>query len=219
MAEKFPSAQCIGLDLSKVPKLRPHEQNVRFLRGNVMTQKPIDWEAYDGAEKLSQDVGMFDYIFSRLLILGMPDWAQYIQREYELLRPGGWVEVHDLDWNWYDRNDNIINTDWGWLQTLIDTLEKEEKFNLHCGSGAQKWMKEAGFVDIQVFEYRWPFGGYVYHDSTAMTITGRQIFHNLPLLFYVRLWLTCTLGNPNLRSRCGSLETTQPFACLPCFIT
>ena len=159
IAERYPNAQVFGVDLSKVPKLRPHEQNVRFLRGNVTAQKPTAWEVDDGGEKLSQEAGCFDYIFSRLLILGMHDWPEYIRAEFDLVRPGGWVEVHDLDWDWFDRNDNVISKDWGWLHTLIDTLEKEKRFNLHCGSGAQKWMKEAGFIDVQVFEYRWPFGG------------------------------------------------------------
>lgn len=159
IAEKYPEAQVFGLDLSKVPNLRCHEKNVRFLQGNVTTQKPSDWGVYDGGKKLAQEAGCFDYIFSRLLIAGMHDWPDFIKTEYNLLAPGGWVEVHDLDWDWFDRNDNVISEDWSWLQTMIETLEKEKRLNMHCGSGAQKWLKEAGFVDVQVFEYRWPFGG------------------------------------------------------------
>ena len=96
MAETYPQAECIGLDISKVPNLRPHEKNVRFFEGNATSQKPSQWKANDGKAGLSDDKAGFDYIFSRLLILGMHDWPDYIKTEFDLLRPGGWVEVHDL---------------------------------------------------------------------------------------------------------------------------
>ena len=169
MSEAWPHAECIGLDLSKVPELRPHSNNIRYFQGNATTQKPTDWVPNDGRAKLPEDRETFDYVFSRLLILGMAHWPKYIKTEFNLLRPGGWVEVHDLDWDWFDRNDNIISKNWDWLSRLEEKLEGEKDLDFHCGSRAQKWMKDAGFTNIQVFEYYWPFGG-----ESEPTIEGRE---------------------------------------------
>ena len=69
----------------------------------------------------------------------------------------------------FDRNDNIISKDWDWLNRLEDKLEGEKDLDFHCGSRAQKWMKDAGFANIRVFEYYWPFGG-----ESEPTVEGRE---------------------------------------------
>ena len=164
LARTFPTADVVGLDLSPVPRLRDRPPNVRFLQGNILTDSPSSWKPSGGDDESHKrsgrlpDEGGFDLIYSRLLVCGMSEWKRYIQTELSLLTSGGWAEIHDVDWIWYDKNDRIISDDWPWWQKL-SSVGESRGLNFSCASLAQKWMKEAGFVDVQATPYRWPFGG------------------------------------------------------------
>ncbi|KAL8995943.1 MAG: hypothetical protein Q9188_006688 [Gyalolechia gomerana] len=41
-------------------------------------------------------MGPFDLIHSRMLVMGMRDWRSYFQKCYDHLKPGGWVEAHEV---------------------------------------------------------------------------------------------------------------------------
>ncbi|USW59137.1 Putative S-adenosyl-L-methionine-dependent methyltransferase [Septoria linicola] len=112
ISSTYPSSECIGLDLSPVPTLRPRRPNTRFFQGNFTSSQPSTWLPTACGPSLSQGPELFDYIFSRLLILGMTDWPGFIKKELSLLKPGGWAEVHDLEWHWCDAEDNIISHEW-----------------------------------------------------------------------------------------------------------
>ncbi|TKA25061.1 hypothetical protein B0A50_06125 [Salinomyces thailandicus] len=161
LAQQYPDAEVVGVDLSPVPALRDRPSNVRFLQGNILTEKPSSWrpsEDSNGQANILSDAAAFDLIYSRLLLCGMSDWPQYLRTCFQLLRPGGWTEIHDLDWIWYDRDGNDISATWDWLTRLRAAAEKRGLY-FRCGSRTQRWMEEAGFQDVQVRTYRWPFGG------------------------------------------------------------
>lgn len=159
MGEAFPRSECFGVDLSRVPNLRAHPGNVRFFQGNAVAQRPRQWIADDGTSRLPRDRDLFDYVFSRLLIFGMSNWPAYVRRQFDLLKPGGWAEIQEPDWGFYDEDDDSLSDEWPWLQRLSQIYEQRRGMDIHCGSRAQSWMRQAGFVDIRVFEYVWPFGG------------------------------------------------------------
>ncbi|KAK5114802.1 hypothetical protein LTR85_010115 [Meristemomyces frigidus] len=161
LAREYPSAEAVGLDLSPVPKQGDRPSNVRFVQGNILTEKPSSWVCTNDtatAPKAVLDVEAFDLIYSRLLICGLSDWPKYIRTEYSLLKPGGWAEVHDLDWIWYDKHGKVISDDWPWFRRLRSAGESRG-LDFSGGSRTQQWMNDAGFVDVQVKTYRWPFGG------------------------------------------------------------
>lgn len=81
MASTFPAAHVFGADLSPVPQVRQKLPNIEYLQGNIMD---IDDARF--AENT------FDLIFSRLLVLGMSNWKEYIERCVALTKPG----VRDL---------------------------------------------------------------------------------------------------------------------------
>ncbi|KAF2116833.1 S-adenosyl-L-methionine-dependent methyltransferase [Lophiotrema nucula] len=149
LAKQWRSAEAIGLDLTPVPKIpgRQLPSNVSFVQGNVLDLgKP-------GQEKVTN--GEIDLIYSRLLLAGMSDWPKYIKTAALLLKPGdGWLEVHDLDWIWYDGSGKPISNDWGWLR-LIDSECQKRGLEIECGSRAPKYMEQAGLVDIQTVAYEW----------------------------------------------------------------
>ena len=181
MSDAYPRATCIGLDLSETPRLRPQAANVKFLKGNVTAQTPTQWTTADGKSVLQQDEGLFDYVFSRLLILGMTDWQNFLRTEYGLLKPGGWAEVHDLAWDWYDADGTLVSDEWPWLRRVRNELESGKGMDLSCGKKAKAWMEEAGFVDVRAYEYIYPFCGSS-ESSTEMRAYGRFNAKALPIM-------------------------------------
>ncbi|TKA70818.1 hypothetical protein B0A55_07431 [Friedmanniomyces simplex] len=201
LARSFPTADVIGLDLSPVPQLRDRPSNVRFVQGNILTDSPSDWKASRDSESRERsqklpDEAAFDLIYSRLLVCGMSEWPRYIRKEFSLLKSGGWAEVHDVDWIWYDKQDRIISDDWPWWRELRSVGESRG-LDFSCASRARQWMKDAGFADVQVDTYRWPFGGkwekekvwqeFGEYGSSAMT---DMVWHMIPRMMEGRPGVT-----------------------------
>jgi trans-aconitate methyltransferase len=82
IASEFPNAQVYGLDLSPVPNIREKLPNIEYIQANFNdVASPTEPDA-----RFKQT--SFDYIFSRLLVLGMTNWKGYVQRCVGLAKPG-----------------------------------------------------------------------------------------------------------------------------------
>jgi SAM-dependent methyltransferase len=82
VAETFPQAQVIGLDLS-VPSVSPWPSNCAFVVANILEQG-LPFPAHT-----------FDYVHQRLLIGAIPTerWSEVIGEQIRVTKPGGWVEL------------------------------------------------------------------------------------------------------------------------------
>jgi SAM-dependent methyltransferase len=89
LAEKFPDAQVIGIDLSPVPCLHPKPKNVEYVQGDACQFIETGDEPFKA--------GSFDYVFSRLLSLGMTDWPGYFAKISSILAPEAFFEVHEFE--------------------------------------------------------------------------------------------------------------------------
>lgn len=151
LAKQFTSAEVWGVDLS--PACSDSSQNVvntKFMKGDILTQNPQEWTFAGGNGR--PDVSnspKFIYTYSRLLICGVSDWSKYIKTCFELLQPGGYSEIHDLDWVWLDERKSPIGQTWGWL-TKLRRVQEGTGLDYLCGSRAATRMKDAGFTDITV---------------------------------------------------------------------
>jgi SAM-dependent methyltransferase len=211
MSEAFPQATCIGLDLSETPGLRSCPANVRFFQGNAATQEPTQWSANDGGPPLPEDEHVFDYVFSRLLILGMSDWQNFVRKEFLLLKPGGWAEVHDLAWDWYDPDGSVVSDQWSWLRWVREDFEKGKGMDLACGKKAKAWMLEAGFVDVQTHRYTYPFCGSS-ETTNEMREFGRFNAAAIPAVLETSLPRAMGISDPkaNEAMRAEMLQTLMP---------
>ncbi|KAH7091240.1 S-adenosyl-L-methionine-dependent methyltransferase [Paraphoma chrysanthemicola] len=91
LASQFPNARFIGLDLSPVPVVRDRLPNIQYIQGDFIELSDPD---------LSGSVlepGAFDFVFSRLLILGNTNWTAYVDRCVSITKPGAWIEMNDID--------------------------------------------------------------------------------------------------------------------------
>ena len=84
MAEDFPQAEIIGVDLSPIqPNWAP--PNCRFFVDDIES----DWTFPPGET--------FDYIHGRMLGGGIGDWDRLLRQAYRHLKPGGWLEFQEIE--------------------------------------------------------------------------------------------------------------------------
>ena len=94
-ANQHPNCNVRGIDLSPVKPNSATPPNCSFRVKDVETE----WDF--------QDVGPFDLIHSRLLIEGMRDWRGYFAKCFRNLKPGGWVEAHEVQFPMYSANPSV----------------------------------------------------------------------------------------------------------------
>ena len=143
----YPHAQQIyGIDLSPVPHPGKTGANVEFIQGDFRKLAGMD-------PRLGH--GSLDFVFHRLLICGMTDWPGYVREVFSMLKPGGWAEMQDCAYIWYS-NAKVCSEDWAWLSALREVAKRKD-IDLECGRNIKRYMEEAGFIDVQVIEYRFPW--------------------------------------------------------------
>lgn len=152
LADTYPSAaEVIGVDLSPVPH-RATSEGPTFIKGDFkkLARDPKHAELRSNS---------FDYAFSRMLTFGMTDWGAYILQVKDLLKPGGWIELQDLDLCYWDEDENVISGSWNWLQRQSEACLRIG-VDVRVGGKLERYLEEAGFVDIQASRFRWMHGAY-----------------------------------------------------------
>ncbi|KAI9760771.1 MAG: hypothetical protein M1835_000110 [Candelina submexicana] len=166
LAAMFPSAKIYGLDISDVPDSvqQTAPKNVTWATGNVLD---VDHEepgkAHDNDQSSTVTTreiftpGGLDYIFGRMLFLGINDWTRYFSTTARSLRSGGIIEHQDLDWRFYRVNTSECLSDkWEWHRHVVSAAEKAG-LSIQAGSNAAPLMKKAGLEVISVQEFEFSF--------------------------------------------------------------
>ena len=139
-----------GIDLCQVPAQPSDDEssNLSFIRG--------DFRKLAGVDPCLQFESA-DFVFSRLLLDGMTDWEGYVRDVFKMLKPGCWAEMDDyVEDTFYTDNRIVPREQWEWLRS-IRAGGFRKGLDLDAGLNICRYMEEAGFVDIQRWEYRVPF--------------------------------------------------------------
>lgn len=171
-AAKYLNAQVYGIDLSAVPD-RNKPPNVEFIQGDF--QKLVLKEPGLAANSA-------DYVFNRLLLLGMTDWQKYVNDVASLLKPGGWAEMQDLDEDFYLNGERCSDT-WPWLIALRKQSLKRG-WDLNCGSNIKSYMERTGLVNIQQKRYRLPFGTWLVDERPETEWIGKHAAREYGMLYH-----------------------------------
>ncbi|WPH01590.1 Hypothetical protein R9X50_00443800 [Acrodontium crateriforme] len=150
MADKFPSANIIGTDLSPV--------------STAMVPSNVTFEIDDCTADWLYPPDHFDFIHLRGLLGSIRDWPALYKQAFGHLAPGGYIEHAEGDWN---------------LQCLSRTGEPMEPgpeiaqwYENFCKLGNQtgktfriaermkEYITEAGFVDVVEQRLKWPIGSW-----------------------------------------------------------
>lgn len=86
MAQQFPAAQVVGLDLEQIKKSGGLPTMYQFVQGNILAGLPFEENT-------------FDFVHQRLILASAIPVARWIEVFKELLRvarPGGWLELPEV---------------------------------------------------------------------------------------------------------------------------
>ncbi|PGH17407.1 hypothetical protein AJ80_04863 [Polytolypa hystricis UAMH7299] len=148
-ADEYPSAVVTGNDLSPIqPDWVP--PNCRFYVEDL--ESVWDYEPHE----------RFDLIHGRCLAGGIADWDALYGQVYESLKPGGWVEIQEVE-GWVQSEDGTENrapTVMEWQERINEASDKFGK-RYNIAAEQKQRMIDAGFVDVKddVFKvpiFPWP---------------------------------------------------------------
>jgi SAM-dependent methyltransferase len=101
----------------------------------------------------------FDFIHACFLVGAIKDWPRLIRQAYNCAKPGGWVEFQDWDINLYSQDGTVTKeSPMRKFQDLVITSRESAGYLTNPGPELEKWMKDAGFVDVSATKYLVPFG-------------------------------------------------------------
>ncbi|EEP76185.1 predicted protein [Uncinocarpus reesii 1704] len=157
IANKIPSAKVYGLDISPVPpavqKIAPG--NAAWAIGNVLDVDNKESEG-EACQEIFAPSGL-DYVFGRMLFLGLNDWSRYFSIASRALKSGGIIEHQDLDWAFYRvASSECLSDKWEWYQAVVSGLKKAG-LSTRSGSGAAQLMAEAGLEVIGTHTFEFSF--------------------------------------------------------------
>ncbi|KAK3947964.1 S-adenosyl-L-methionine-dependent methyltransferase [Pseudoneurospora amorphoporcata] len=143
-ADKFPNCNVIGTDISPIqPSWVP--PNVRF---------DID----DFNKEWLYKSGFFDFIHARWLTSTVKDWPAFYKEAYRCCKPGGYIEHFDTSADMHSDDGSLDKrvhalAQWG---PLWQEAGRKIGQPLVTDSIMVNGMKEAGFVNIVVKDYKVP---------------------------------------------------------------
>ena len=115
-----------------------------------------------------------------MLISSITSWPEHLSILYRLLRPGGYVELQETAWRYFDQSSGEeISHDWQWLQHLNKTLIEKNGTDFCAGENLVEHLKTAGFVDVQVKVYVWPNNEEVWEAHPETHLAGMHTSREL----------------------------------------
>lgn len=144
MADAHESADIIGIDLSpSMPTLIP--PNVKF----EITDVEDDWTFK----------APFTYIHSRYMAASIKDWPRLMSKSLNNLQPGGWAEFVDFDIDYYSQDGSLTEKHAlrRWITTAHSAVSMAGR-EMNPGKHLEQWMKDAGFVNVQMIKTPLPIG-------------------------------------------------------------
>jgi SAM-dependent methyltransferase len=143
MADANPQAQVLGMDLSPIqPWLVP--PNVRF-----------EVDDFNSQWTYTQP---FDFIHARALVGSSQDFLRLIRQAYDHLRPGGYLEMTDVQMPIMSDDGTLEGTDLEtWSNRQVEACAIMG-VDTTAPSKYRQMMMDAGFEDVQEQRFKWPIG-------------------------------------------------------------
>ncbi|KAK7430702.1 hypothetical protein QQZ08_002746 [Neonectria magnoliae] len=148
-ADEYPNAEVTGTDISPIqPTWVP--PNVKF-------------EIEDCTQEWTFDPDSMDYVHMRYLYGSISDWSALIREAYRACKPGGWVESYEASPRMESDDGTVTETcainEWG--KFFIEGGKKLDRtFEILDKDLQRKGMEDAGFVDIQTWDFKAPIGSW-----------------------------------------------------------
>ncbi|KAL7274655.1 hypothetical protein RUND412_002437 [Rhizina undulata] len=136
VAERFPSAQVIGVDISPIQP--------RWVPPN------LEFEVDDIEEDWSYQENSFDLIHARSMSGSIYDWSKIYKQAFKTLKPGGWIEFQDICLGLFVDDDSLPqgNALTKWAEYWLMEAEKSGRPFLTLATGHAKKVEEVSYVDV-----------------------------------------------------------------------
>ena len=164
LAQRFPSAEVYGLDISPIPDavraIAP--SNVTWVKGDILdVQHDSNFQISSSNNEAPSLDSIFQpnslsYIFGRMLFLGITNWSHYFSLASQSLQPGGIIEHQDVDWDFNLPSEDRVSDAWPWHRALSSAFTKRG-FSTRSGSQAAELMREAGLEVLNVTTFEWTY--------------------------------------------------------------
>lgn len=154
-ADEHPSATVLGVDLSPIqPRWVP--PNCQFQVDDI----EAEW-TYQLPPQTPEEVGGggFDFIHGRMLSLALKDWPGLFRQSFRYLRPGGYFEAQEFDLTIHCEPDSPKKgvAFRKWSDSLTEAARRAG-VNPQASLQFPQQLQDAGFVEIQCKQFRWPVG-------------------------------------------------------------
>ncbi|KAH7418780.1 S-adenosyl-L-methionine-dependent methyltransferase, partial [Cadophora sp. MPI-SDFR-AT-0126] len=134
LADNNGSCKVLGIDIC------PMQPNLVNPRVQFMLEN-FDSPEYEEPQR------RYDYIHARDLAGSVTDWPELLGKAFRATRPGGWVEIGQVDINPETNGELDPNLGW-WVENIIHAGERSKKSFDICGR-LEGWVKGAGFVNVK----------------------------------------------------------------------
>ncbi|TDZ32548.1 Secondary metabolism regulator LAE1 [Colletotrichum spinosum] len=148
-ADEFPESEVIGVDISPIqPSWAP--PNCKFQIDDI--DQSWTWPS-----------DHFDFVHARNLEGCISDWVDFDKEALRCLKPGGYIEVIELDFHARSQNqtlpeDHVFNR---WGKIMFEAFRKLGKTaEQHRDGGIAKNLEAAGFTEIVAKKWPIPVGGW-----------------------------------------------------------
>jgi len=144
-ADQHPSAEVIGNDLSPTqPTSVP--PNVKFIVDDI-------------EDEWGYETQPFDFVHARFLAGAVADWPRLMQQVFNCTKAGGWAEFQDWNTFIYTRDDSIPpESAIARFHAMAGGAREAQGFDMKPGTSLERWMKNAGFSNIQAHKICLPLG-------------------------------------------------------------
>ncbi|KAF1842294.1 S-adenosyl-L-methionine-dependent methyltransferase [Cucurbitaria berberidis CBS 394.84] len=145
MADKFPHAEIIGVDIAATQP--------SFVPPNCV------FEIDDVEEDWPYRQAHFDFVHGRDLMTAVRDWPRLISQAYTHLKPGGWIQLASTIPGALT-DDDTIPPNSGYVEAGRLYYEVAQKMGapLDAPRGWAEQMRSAGFSNVQDEVYKLPMG-------------------------------------------------------------
>lgn len=141
IADKYPSAQVTGTDLSPIqPAWVP--PNLKFT---------VD----DAESEWLHGSGNFDFIHGRAMAGSIRHWKSLYGQCYKTLKPGGWIEMQEYETVACSDDGGLVKAES--LKMFTDLLEEASRSfgkRMNVAESQKQWLEESGFKNVRDDVYK-----------------------------------------------------------------
>lgn len=197
MAESYPNSTFTGLDISFVESQQVKTSNLTLVSGNITKDVPFPENT-------------FDYFHQRLLIFGLTkeDWTKALKNAYNILKPGGYIELVEPNIQYYNMGPLLEN-----MQQTMEDMALRRGMISDAGSLLTEMLSASGFENIEslvrpvpinhtnkIGELFWQDVVHTYTNLRPMMVLSNPAFED-PEVYQEHLDAVgreCAEGKPNL---------------------